>query len=96
MHLCRENPENRYTANEALNHPWITRNFTAPVPLTLHEELTQFRNTKDLLALERALLYVSLLSETQENSPMNIMMSSPVKKFLIIFVEQVSKNIVRF
>ncbi len=26
-------PESRYTANEALNHPWITRNFSDNVPL---------------------------------------------------------------
>ena len=29
----------RYSANVALKHPWITRDFTAPIPLTSSEQM---------------------------------------------------------
>ena len=29
----------RYTANQALNHPWITRDFFSIPPLTMDENL---------------------------------------------------------
>lgn len=31
-------PSGRYRVDEALQHPWITRNFDDPIPRTLFEE----------------------------------------------------------
>lgn len=35
--MCKE-PVSRYTANQALSHPWITRNFKSNIPLTFEEK----------------------------------------------------------
>lgn len=32
----------RYTAEDALKHPWITRNFDDEIPLGAHEVVTYF------------------------------------------------------
>jgi len=32
MKLCNPMPIERYTAEQALRHPWITRNFDSPIP----------------------------------------------------------------
>ena len=32
--LCNPMPIERYTAEQALRHPWITRLFNSPIPLT--------------------------------------------------------------
>jgi serine/threonine protein kinase len=32
--LCNPMPIERYTAEQALRHPWITRNFDSPIPQT--------------------------------------------------------------
>lgn len=39
--LLEPNPNKRYTAMNALNHPWITRNVLGVIPLTLYEKLTK-------------------------------------------------------
>ena len=36
--LCHHKPSNRYKVDQALQHPWITRNFEDPIPRTLFEE----------------------------------------------------------
>lgn len=37
--LLEPNPHRRYTAKNALNHPWITRSVLGEIPLTLYEKL---------------------------------------------------------
>jgi serine/threonine protein kinase len=32
--LCNIIPSERYTAEQALRHPWITRDLQSPIPLT--------------------------------------------------------------
>ena len=34
LKLCNLSPIERYMSDQALRHPWITRNFNAPIPLT--------------------------------------------------------------
>ncbi|CDW82180.1 protein kinase domain containing protein [Stylonychia lemnae] len=36
--LCQIKPSSRYKADQALNHPWITRNFSDKIPRTVYEE----------------------------------------------------------
>ncbi len=40
--MVTENHEERYTASEALNHPWITRRLDDPVPLSVSEKILLF------------------------------------------------------
>ena len=39
--LCAPHSTDRYTAERALKHPWITRQLKSAVPLTLQEEITK-------------------------------------------------------
>lgn len=32
--LCNNMPIERYTSDKAIKHPWITRDFSAPIPMT--------------------------------------------------------------
>lgn len=34
IRLCSRSTQDRYIAHQAIKHPWITRNFTNPIPLT--------------------------------------------------------------
>jgi serine/threonine protein kinase len=34
LKLCTISPIERYTSDQATRHPWITRNFDGPIPLT--------------------------------------------------------------
>jgi serine/threonine protein kinase len=34
LKLCNPSPIERYTSDKALRHPWVTRDFAAPIPLT--------------------------------------------------------------
>jgi serine/threonine protein kinase len=39
--LCSKIPIERYTAEQALRHPWITRDFESPIPLTESEKMRE-------------------------------------------------------
>ena len=45
--LLEINPSWRYTANKALNHPWITRNINDNIPKTFNEILNMRNNIKN-------------------------------------------------
>ena len=52
MHkLCEPNPSWRYSANNAIKHPWITRNPNDDIPLTFNEILNRNNNKKNAHAL---------------------------------------------
>lgn len=38
-HLCSRGTSERYTAHQAIKHPWITRNTVDPIPMTQGEEM---------------------------------------------------------
>jgi serine/threonine protein kinase len=38
-------PDNRYTASEALQHPWITRRYDDEIPLSLNDKILLFDKT---------------------------------------------------
>ena len=39
LKLTNPDPQDRYTADQALCHPWITRRFNENIPLTFNENL---------------------------------------------------------
>jgi len=41
MKLCNPMPIERYTAEQALRHPWITRNFESPIPQTESQKVRE-------------------------------------------------------
>jgi hypothetical protein len=41
--LCNPMPIERYTAEQALRHPWITRDFDDPIPLTESEKMREYQ-----------------------------------------------------
>lgn len=69
--LLEPNPNKRYTAMNALNHPWITRNVLGVIPLTLYEKLT-----KKILVNKFKDAFIAMLM-------LNRMRSKKEKKFII-------------
>ena len=62
--LLELNPSWRYTAFEAIKHPWITRNVKDEIPLTSNEILNKFnnrQNAKNLILLSVFLNYYKKL-----------------------------------
>ena len=47
--LCQPKTGQRYTASQALQHPWITRDFSRPIPKTMLEVLEESKLT-DILS----------------------------------------------
>lgn len=39
LKLTNEDPQERYTASQALEHPWITRKFNEDIPMTFSEKM---------------------------------------------------------
>ena len=60
--LLEPNPSWRYTAYQALRHPWITRNFNDAPPKTLNELLIK-SNKNILLDLFRTCLFLNYFKE---------------------------------
>ncbi len=48
LKLCNSSPIERYTSEKALKHPWITRQFDAPIPMTQTEEIRKFQTENNL------------------------------------------------
>ena len=46
-------PSERYTVDQALSHPWITRNFKENVPLTGLENIKAFNNLGSLVMVNK-------------------------------------------
>ena len=47
--LVHQDPAERYTADKALNHPWITGNFNDQVPLTTNEMFQSFEKEQNFI-----------------------------------------------
>lgn len=47
--LTHQDPAERYTADKALNHPWITGNFRDQVPLTTNEMFLSFEKEQNFI-----------------------------------------------
>ena len=48
LKLTNDDPQNRYTADQALLHPWITRKFHEAIPLTFNEKIRMINLQADL------------------------------------------------
>jgi len=46
LKLVCQDSYGRYTAEQALNHPWITRKFNQPLPLTATEKMLAFEKVE--------------------------------------------------
>ena len=74
--LCRPNPRNRYTATEALTHPWITRNFSTSIPLSYNEHLNQQYLKKNLIELIRIITFIAVENSVRQKSVISKAQSS--------------------
>jgi hypothetical protein len=57
----------RYEAQRALLHPWVTRNENTPIPLTVLEEMQYFQFEPNFLKIIRAIFFASIT--TKQRSP---------------------------
>lgn len=59
--LCSISQIERYDAKRSLQHPWITRCFSDPIPLTAGEEIQLVNQEHTLQRAIRAMLFVSIM-----------------------------------
>lgn len=52
LKLCDREPFKRYTAEQALNHPWITRNVKNEIPLTFEEQHKIFLRELEIISVK--------------------------------------------
>jgi serine/threonine protein kinase len=62
QHLVDPNPVNRYTAENALKHPWITRKLDANIPLTYAEQLRMYQTQERMRILTSAVVFMAALN----------------------------------
>lgn len=58
--LTQHDPAERYTADKALGHPWITGNLNDQVPLTTNEMFLSFEKEQNFMKVEFFLIYFIL------------------------------------
>mmetsp|Transcript_34096 Transcript_34096/g.30861 ORF Transcript_34096/g.30861 Transcript_34096/m.30861 type:complete len:157 (+) Transcript_34096:599-1069(+) len=51
LHMMDVVSYERYTAESACNHPWITRNFSKAAPLSLNERMQQFKQSSNMIRI---------------------------------------------
>jgi len=61
MRLCKTNPNCRYSAKEALNHPWITRKFDCQIPVNENDMIYNKIAKRKLKQTIRVLVFISLI-----------------------------------
>ena len=59
--ILNPNPQERYTAIQPLNHPWMTRRFSDVIPKTFEENRRVFQNQENLLNICKAFMLVQYL-----------------------------------
>lgn len=60
-HMVRFNPVNRYTAETALKHPWITGNVNAAIPMTYYEKIRLYQSTSLLQKIFSSAFFIGAL-----------------------------------
>jgi serine/threonine protein kinase len=67
VRLCARNVRDRYSAVQALNHPWVSRNLEAPVPLTQDEEQAQSSADRNLRRAQQVVIFLSISQKSGGN-----------------------------
>ena len=74
--MLHSNPNNRYDAQVALKHPWITRDKNGIIPLSMYEEIQMNIMAYDKLKLVQRVAYVmSVLNDKVIKKHNNLNMS---------------------
>ena len=66
LKLLEPNPSWRYTASQAIKHPWITRNFDDIPPMTFNELLIKSNNTKIMKDLFFTCLFLNYFRKKED------------------------------
>jgi serine/threonine protein kinase len=64
--LLEPNPSWRYTASQALKHPWITRNINDEVPLTFNELLNKANMQKVGRGILGSLIFINFITKKKK------------------------------
>lgn len=70
--MCVVNSKFRYTAEEALKHPWITRKFEDSIPLSYHDYLYEEYLKNSLTDIAKLFIYLSTLPGAEEVISRNV------------------------
>jgi len=68
LRVCRIDPDTRYSALEALKHPWITRKFDSPIHPSRAEKSHNKIIIADFTKIIRTLVFANLTKENYMNS----------------------------
>lgn len=98
--LCHPKASLRYTVEQALQHPWITRNFDAEIPRNNFEKNVFLNETEEKLKRIFNLLFVLSVAKNQKPKPkplqkpcnMSKFQISPIKKLERLINENALKN----
>ncbi len=63
-----QNPNDRYSADQALQHPWVTRDFDRGVPLTFWEKNIAFNQQHCLQNIFKAVLAIKYIYRGKDNA----------------------------
>ena len=63
--MCHPKPSCRYTVDQALQHPWITRDFTSEIPRTYFENSMYLEQTDEKLRKVIGLVYFMTVIKNQ-------------------------------
>ena len=66
LKLLEPNPSWRYTASQAIKHPWITRNFDDIPPMTFNELLIKSNNKKIMMDLFFTCLFLNYFRKKED------------------------------
>ena len=94
LKLLEPNPSWRYTASQALKHPWITRNFNDNPPQTFNELLAKSNNKKILKDLLYACLFFNYIRKKGDFKYLTDDKKEKIKKYTTInILENNAKNV---
>lgn len=63
LRLCQLNVNFRYTANTALQHPWITKNIDSVIPVTIYELNAQKASVESVRNIARLIFFMGIIYE---------------------------------
>jgi serine/threonine protein kinase len=63
--LTNSDPSERYSANQAILHPWITRNPNDPIPFTIKEKFQTFGKKENLAKISKLLFFLFICKKKE-------------------------------
>lgn len=91
LKLCNTSAIERYTCDQALRHPWITRDFTSPIPMTQSEQIREFQQESALRKVMNLAYFMSIVKYyIKEENPESLEQKNEMSSYLSLCKKVVS------